>query len=276
MDQANSFREFLTTLKPGDMVTFSTTFSSFKLSGELRKIFWQEEECRVTLYSFMHREDKTYVLTEELKLSPLDSKKELPALESWNDDWGETPTRGLFQSKIARLISLVILAAILFPILSIIPWPLNEVNYAYEEFLAKDLSISQLYRTIRRRMTYQSEAGDYWLPPKDAWDLRVGDCEEFAVICSDYLNKHHQENYLVGLFDGDDFNGHAVVFVKERDHFTIIDLNRYSETFGIHKLTDSKTLEDALRNYTERPGAVYGIPTVPGEKRLIRQVVSNK
>ena len=274
MNSTNLFEETISALNIGDIVTFSTTFSFFALSGELKKMFWKEDLFCVELYSFLYRNTKTYLLTKDLQLSLILSKQEHQPDEVWKENWDEESSSSFFNKRIVRLLALIILTAIIFPSLSIIRWPFFSVNYNYQEFLEKDLSIPELYKTIRRRMIYMAEQGDTWLTPANAWESGEGDCEEFAAICSDYLTKHYKENFLVGLQFEDRDIGHAVVFVKEDGYFTIIDLNNSVVTFGIHQLKDSRTLSEAVAKYTDLPGIIYAVPTKDGEKKELGYVTS--
>ena len=131
-----------------------------------------------------------------------------------------------------------------------------------------EFTLQELYETIRKRMSYRSERDDNWLTPASAWDLGWGDCEEFAAICSAYLTAHNHENYMIGLTEIEKDIGHAVVFIKENDVYTIIDLNRAVESFGIKNLPECRTLKEAVARYSDLPAYILAIPITDGEKQV--------
>jgi hypothetical protein len=89
---------------------------------------------------------------------------------------------------------------------------------------------------------------DYWQAPEQFWELRAGDCEDYALLAHYVLTKLGYESYVVSLYD-DQLYAHTIAVFKDEKGFNVINEDRLHE-YG------SENLEDALTN--TYPGWTWG------------------
>ena len=89
---------------------------------------------------------------------------------------------------------------------------------------------------------------DYWQTPEQFWELRAGDCEDYALLSHYVLTKLGYESYVVSIYD-DKLYAHTITVFKDTNGFNVINedhLYRYG----------SKRLEDVLT--LTYPGWTWG------------------
>ena len=66
--------------------------------------------------------------------------------------------------------------------------------------------------------------------------------------------------------------GHAVVFVKLKNEYYIIDPTYALEGTGVKKINNCGNLRDAVSQYSSLPCEVYKIPSYENEKKVINYI----
>ena len=261
----------------GDVVTFPLKDSFFNITGEIRRVINFNEKTIIKIYDFFSRKEKFYYLTENKeflllkKLKKRDNKNK-PIIYDF-----ENKTEYIFKNKIiVSIIILLILLSIVSSYFIYLRFPDFITSSAtYEKFLNKKMSITDLYKTVTDRISYRYDLGEKWLKPKTAWDTRYGDCEDFSVVTSDYLNFHKIENYIVGVYFPGNSTGHAMVIAKTENTFWVIDLTRAVEQAGYKKFINIKNIEEIIKKYTQLNAEIFKIPSYDGEKEKIGVIYIN-
>ncbi|OHD12876.1 MAG: hypothetical protein A2Y34_13105 [Spirochaetes bacterium GWC1_27_15] len=258
----------------GDIISFNVENSFFKSKGEIIRIFYIKDKTYIKIYSFFHRKniylkilpDGEFFILKKRNKKKLDIKKNEAVLYQLNDHYN--PRKNLM-NFIYKIILFLTILSLIIPHGLDFKNPFVSVEFHYKDFLNKNYNIYQLYEVITTRISYRYDMGEYWKTPEEAWSYKHGDCEEFSVICSDYLNYHKIENYIVGLNLKGSLIGHAAVFVKIKDVFYIIDLTKALEHQGIKKLQKAKTLKDAIKEYSTLPVNIFQVPKFSNDKIVI-------
>jgi hypothetical protein len=274
MKQFDTYKEAVENIKIGDHVTFSRKDSFLKENGEVVDFHFLNERFFIKIYSFYKRKIISYILTENLELAPIRKKRKKKYEPANLYDSDEEQKAPLFIKRLLiKTVSVILIVSFILLYYPHTFFLLFSPSLKYEKFLENDYSLGELFHVVTSRMIYQSDiAGDYWDTPEYAWNKQSGDCEEFASICADYLTHHKIENYLVGLQTRDPNIGHAVVFVKLKDDFYIIDPTEALEGSGVRKIDNCKNLHDAVKQYSILPCEVYKVPTYENEKKIISYI----
>ncbi|HOV13796.1 MAG TPA: transglutaminase-like domain-containing protein [Spirochaetota bacterium] len=189
----------------------------------------------------------------------------------------DSKSKNIFKNKfIVSTISILIVLSFLSSYIFFIKFPDLFNKLSYEKFLYKEMTIPELYKVITNRISYRYDKGDIWLTPKTIWDNRYGDCEDFSVIASGYLTYHNIENYIIGLSLPNNSTGHALVIVKLRNTFWVIDLTGAVENSGYKKFIYARNISDIIKKYTKSNALIYKIPNYNGEKKILGTVYLNK
>jgi predicted transglutaminase-like cysteine proteinase len=264
-------------LRTGEAVSFTEKDSMIPVTGEVRKFFIRGNVRYVLIYSFFHRKNILFTLTDGNRLVRYGKKpgkrSRHNSIDGNNDvimyelEERDKPSSGKPSVKFISIILILIFLFSYFPITNIFSM------YDYRTFLSKDFTLNELFYAVSSRINYQSDADDFWNTPEHAWNKKFGDCEEFASITGDYLNHHGIENHLASLNVKNSFTGHAVVFVKQDGVFYIIDPTRALEKSGVKRLEKAKSLRDAVLMYAELPAYIFKIPSYEGEKKILSTIL---
>lgn len=259
--------------KIGDVISFSIDNSYPQLKGEIRNIYIWKEKTFIKIYTFFDRKDRLYILSDDgnfilpkRKRKALSDKNE-PILYDLHDNYEDNIGLKIF---IMRVIAVVIILVFLFAdILINVRMPFLYGNLNYRDFLNKSYSVSKTFNIVKSRILYRYDMKEKWSLPEDAWYKRFGDCEEYAAIFAEYLTVKNIENYIVGLNIKNSRIGHAVVFFKKNNTYTIADLTGAVETAGLKEIPNARNLRDAIKYYSTLPVSVYDIPKFNGDKNIL-------
>lgn len=260
------FYRLVKSLSVGDEVSFKKSGSHRSVKGELRRLAATNENCLITIYSYFDRKEHTFSINSNLELYKTEILEENGSDELVYYDLSKgRGASGRLRWLAERVMLFLLLFSLVAPLLPEIK--LHDVNYSYAEFLEKSFSLSRLYDVVTTRIRYTYDADDTWLTPAFSWQLRQGDCEELALIYSDYLTHNNIESYVVGLYYNDRPAGHAVVFARYEGSFYMIDLTKAIEALGIRKLKEMTTLEEAVRYYKAHGATVFKVPEYNSDKK---------
>ena len=79
---------------------------------------------------------------------------------------------------------------------------------------------------------------DYWQSPADFWELRKGDCEDYALFAKHVFDLKGVESFVVSFY-GPHYFAHTVTLYREDNLFNVINEDRLYEY-------RAKTIEEAL------------------------------
>jgi hypothetical protein len=272
--ESERLRKLLKKIKVGDTRLFKKEGALFRTRGEIREIFIHEELCYIRLYLFFWRKEELFILNGRARLVKADElhERDINYPVYYKDIHEGTAEPKHFWETIKRVMGALILITFILTINPNIKIPTESSQLSYDEFLKKNYNIYELYNAVTSRIKYRYDVGENWYTPKYAWDQRSGDCEEFANIIADHLTRHGIESYVVGLQFKYMPSGHAVVIAKIKDSYYFIDPTFASEPLGIKEYKNAKTLAEVTRKYSSSPASIYKIPSINGEKIMIRTV----
>lgn len=255
-----------------DIVNLKIKKNFFKIHGEVLDIAIIDNIRYITIYSFYTRKPEKFIINENMELIKINKKSFINDTDS-DINFYKYSNKETKQSKkfFFKIIAFITLSIFIYSIFNNIKYPFFIPKITYSTFLNNNYNLKKLYLTVRKRLDYVYDFDDYWQTPDYAWKNKKGDCEEFASIISDYLNKHQINNYLVGMNTKDN-KGHAVVFAAIDNIYYIIDPTRAIEIDGVARLDKIKTLKDAVRIYTDEQAYIYSIPKFNGDKNIIDRV----
>ena len=79
---------------------------------------------------------------------------------------------------------------------------------------------------------------DYWQSPEEFWQLRAGDCEDYALLAQYVLTRLGYESYVVSIYD-DRFYAHTIAVFKDKKGFQVMNEDHLYEY-------DSSSIEQAI------------------------------
>jgi hypothetical protein len=103
-------------------------------------------------------------------------------------------------------------------------------------------STKELHFILANCFTYQKEKREYWKSPIETIKDRGGDCEDFAVLVQDILQKKGTEAKILGIFYEKQKSGHAIVVWKNnKGYLEFFSNNVYyaSEFNNIFQIVDA-------------------------------------
>lgn len=107
---------------------------------------------------------------------------------------------------------------------------------------------------------------DYWQEPLEFWNLKKGDCEDYALFTQYVLQQKGMEAYLVSFYDRKSY-AHTVTVFREENAYSVFNEDRLFRTH-------SKSLEEALSDV--HPGWVWGaIASKRGRRGWLEQRIEN-
>lgn len=115
------------------------------------------------------------------------------------------------------------------------------------------------YRDVRSERTKNGDStSDWWQSPEKTFNLKTGNCSDYAIFCTYVLTKHGYESYWVGLIE-QDFTGHAVTMFKWKGLWHVIGntsqtYNEYDGSWSMAKVISNNCGARAL--YSSIPGIV--------------------
>lgn len=89
--------------------------------------------------------------------------------------------------------------------------------------------IARINTDVNNKLTYKSDAGDYWQTPKETQLLNTGDCEDFAVLkWSKLIDSGIDERsiYFVLVNMNGEFNNHLMLSI-DNAYYDLTSWNRW-------------------------------------------------
>lgn len=150
-----------------------------------------------------------------------------------------------------------VLATILFPLALLIAGELEARALSYDAFLSREMDLTRLTQVVTYRLDYRRDVLEYWSDPRDAWDAKAGDCEEYALVVAAYLSRHGIEHQVLGLTLRETLEGHAVVLVRTPAGYALIDPPGTAVRRGVAFFPAGEEPAEFLRRYSHLPVSVY-------------------
>ena len=134
----------------------------------------------------------------------------------------------------------------------------------------------QLYNYIREEFTYSSDTKfsnfyDYWMPAKDMFVRKTGDCDDYANFCLNILSYHEYKSIFVAGWYG--VGGHAVTLFYWRNKWHCIGntherYNEYNSSDNINTIGSNYGFTSSLwYSYTN---------SISGNKLVFSSLDNNK
>ncbi len=114
--------------------------------------------------------------------------------------------------------------------------PPAEASLSLEQAIASVSTPKELAALMKKEFRFEEDQklfreADHWQSPEEIWNLKAGDCEDYAVFARYVLRKHGIEAEIVSLYGAEGY-AHTVVIFKDKDHFRV---------FNQHKLERFRT-----------------------------------
>lgn len=275
IDEKLSYNEIIEKISFDEPVSLRNRKTGLYVSGYVREYFFSdindgEELFYISIYCFNTRTERLFILDKELYLNPADlSLNETEEADiNMNDDAPESAPGQLFRPAFIRIVLFITVVSIItggVDFSSFTP----SVNISYDSFLKKNYSFESLAGVVYNRLKYTSDYTDLWHTPEFAWNNRFGDCEEYAGIITEYLNRHGIAAWIiaVNLKRG---SAHAMTIAYHNDHYYIIDPLRSAERSRVRKFNKNMKLSDIISLYSFEKPSFYRIPELNGDKTPIQ------
>ena len=250
--------------------------------GEVRRSWRERGATYVRLYSYAAREEQLYTIDRKGVARRPAPPDHTPAADGPELAAGTTDeTRGVErpdatppeanhpESSVWWLGAVAGLLLLLLPLVSAGVAQLRTAGMSFDEFLATDMSLERMVSTIAARVSYERDVEEFWSPAAGVWAMRGGDCEDYAMIVSAYLERHGIEHTVVGFSLADSLAGHAAVIARTDDARVLIDPTMATAPTGIRYF---RRIEDGglpsraavLEDYARLPAVAYDPPLEAG------------
>lgn len=248
---------------PGEYVTLPGPVIGQHVRGEVRRSWREQGATYVRLYSYAAREERLYTIDRK-------GVARRPAPPDRTPAAGETPPSA--DTHVTGLWWLGAVAGLLLLLLPLVTAGIAQLRTAgmsFDEFLATDMSLERMVSTVAARVSYEPDVEEFWSPAEGVWATRGGDCEDYAMIVSTYLERHGIEHTVVGLSLADSLAGHAAVIVRTDDARVLIDPTMATAPTGIRYFRrteggDIPSRAAVLEDYARLPAVAYDPPLEPG------------
>lgn len=267
----------------GEYVTLPGPVLGQRISGDVRRSWREHGTTYVRLYNHAAREERIYTIDRNgvaRRPAALDGDRadgEAAADEAASDATasgvrrpGETPpSEGTHTTGLWWLGVVAGLVLLLLPFATAGVAQLRAAGMSFDEFLATDMSLERMVSTVAARVSYERDVEEFWSPAEGVWATRHGDCEDYAMVVSAYLEQHGIEHTVVGFPLTDSLAGHAAVIARTEDARVLIDPTMATAPTGIHyfrRADDGKLPSRAavLEDYAQFPAVAYDPPLAPG------------
>ncbi|MFW5729541.1 MAG: transglutaminase-like cysteine peptidase, partial [Spirochaetota bacterium] len=244
------------TLVSGEFVELPRAGGDGVIRGLVHDIRHVHGNTRVSIYSYATRSVAEYRLDRRGRLHPLgaghEADDERPRLgaptrrdgrarhrhppvapgsaevhEGEEPESPEGPERRRWAAPmVLALVASTLAFVIIFPFIQGAVAELSTSGMGYQDFLQREMSLSQLVSTVATRVDYRTDLEDYWSAPIDVWGSRMGDCEDHAMVISRYLAEHDVPHTVLGLSLTDELQGHVVVVAETESGPVLLDPTR--------------------------------------------------
>ncbi|MFP4068167.1 MAG: transglutaminase-like domain-containing protein [Spirochaetaceae bacterium] len=253
----------------GEYVTLDTPGLTGHVSGTVRSSNNVGDSTYVRLYSYAFREERFYHIDRDGIARPADARDEAAWSDLSTEDAGSPRPRGEPGGAL-WLLGAVLLLALLLSTLSGGLARVRAARMSYKEFLETEMSLEELVDTVRARVSYEHDVEDFWSPAPGVWETRRGDCEDYAMLISAYLDRWGVEHQVVGFSLTDSLAGHAAVIARTEDARVLLDPTTATADAGIEYAHRGPSGElpspaEVLEDYAVLPAAEYDTPPEPGK-----------
>ncbi|MFO7781798.1 MAG: transglutaminase-like domain-containing protein [Spirochaetia bacterium] len=279
-------------LSRGEYVRLPGPVLGQHVCGEVRRSWREQGATYVRLYSYAAREEQLYTIDQKgVARRPVAQRPAAPdptpaagdsALAAATTDEArnverpdETPPEEMppvehRHESSARWLGVVAgLLLLLLPLVTGGVAQLRTAGMSFDEFLATDMSLERMVSTVAARVSYERDVEEFWSPAEGVWAMRGGDCEDYAMIVSAYLERHGVEHTVVGFSLADSLAGHAAVIARTDDARVLIDPTMATAPTGIRYFRrtgdgDIPSRAAVLEDYARLPAVAYDPPLEPG------------
>ncbi len=276
-------------LSRGEYISLSGPVLGQRVSGDVRQSWQEQGTTYVRLYNHAAREERTYTIDRNgVARRPAPPGRDRNGTDGDQAAWAqgpadpatagarhpdETPPEEKRPTAGAWWTGVVLgLLLLLLPLATAGINQLRTAGMSFDEFLATDMSLERMVSTVAARVSYERDVEEFWSPAEGVWTSRRGDCEDYAMIVSAYLERHGIEHTVVGFPLADSLAGHAAVVAETEDARVLIDPTMATAPTGIRhfRRTDDGELPSqaaALEDYAQLPAAAYDSPPDPGRPK---------
>lgn len=261
-------------LTRGEYVSFHGPVIGGRVAGLVREAWSTADSTYVRLYSYAAREERVYRIEGDVAYTdhrathgaPPSSEPE-PHL---TDEPLATPDEPAPRVQPMWLLGAAALAILLGTLVSSGVSTIRASRMSYAGFLSTDMSLSELVGTVSARVSYERDIEDYWSPPADVWESRHGDCEDYAMVLSQYLTHHDIEHDLLSFSLQDELRGHAAVIAHVDGARVLLDPTRATAPGGIQYFRAgddgrAPSTAEILDEYAVLPATSYHTPARSGQ-----------
>ncbi len=235
--------------------------------GRLHALRQPEAGAPELQYAETHRDSDTNVPTgfiseEPSGIEPSEHETESPK-----------PSRTtILAPLVIAVMSLILVFIVIFPLIQGGAVRLKASTTSYNELLARDLNLSQLLSTVSARVDYRPDVEDYWSAPRAVWERRSGDCEDYALLVSAYLNRHNVSHHVLGMALKPDLQGHVAVVAESERGPVLLDPTRATAPTGLKRYPRGTEIAEIAAEFAALPVDDYGSSPAPGNPRPLRRV----
>lgn len=166
-------------------------------------------------------------------------------------------------------IAALILFFVLAPLLQLPLERAGVLDRPYEAFLEEELTLRELTDEVAARVAYRVDFEEYWSAGRDVWESRLGDCEDHAMVVSDYLSNHGVPHEIVGISLTNGLQGHVVVVAHRYSGPVLIDPTLAAAPRGIERFSPGTSTAAIIARYGKLPGRLYPSNPQPGRPEPI-------
>jgi predicted transglutaminase-like cysteine proteinase len=245
------------------------------MSGEVRAWWRVDGTTYVLLYSHAAREERVYELDERGIARPSRgtggaedrvSEFDTPAPRAPDRRGGAYRPRRRGAWVLSVILGVAVLA---LPLLTAGLAELRARRLSYGEFLDTGMSLERMTSTVAARIDYERDVEEFWSPADGVWDARRGDCEDYAMVVSAWLEAQGIEHTVVGFPLEESLDGHAAVIAETDDARVLIDPTMATAPTGVRFFPREASgslpdLATVLSDYAAFPAATYESPPEAG------------
>lgn len=179
------------------------------------------------------------------------------------------PVVGRRAADVVWLVGSVVGGLVLLVLLASAVVHVRAGTMSYHEFLSAEFSPGELTRIVGARVSYERDVDEYWSAPRGVWETRRGDCEDYAMVVSAYLDRRDIEHMVVGFSLKESLAGHAAVIAELDGTRVLIDPTLATAPGGIRYYGSAPggappSPAEILEEYAVLPAAIYETPPQPG------------
>jgi hypothetical protein len=167
-------------------------------------------------------------------------------------------------ARARRVAAFLSIAAVVITVTVVAPLVVSTISRlrtsqtSYHAFMQRDLGLEELVSRVSARVEYRVDVTDYWSAPRATWNARRGDCEDYAMLISEYLTARRISHAVVGLSLKPDLQGHVFVVAQEAGGRVVLDPTRATAPTGLERFPADTSLAEIAAEYGVLPATNYG------------------